>query len=54
VRAVHGREAVVMGVQLHADEALVSWSGAHNILPVPARFANDVGLGGGWSTVGCI
>jgi len=54
VRAVHGREAVVMGVQLHADEALVSSSGAHNIFPVRARFVNAVSLGGGWSTVGYI
>jgi len=54
VRAVHGRSALVMGVQLHADEALVSWSGAHNIFPVRARFVNVVGRGGGWTTVGYI
>ena len=54
VRAVHGRSALVMGVQLHADEALVSWSGAHNIFPVRARFVNVVSRGGGWTTVGYI
>jgi len=54
VRAVHGRSALVMGVQLHADEALMSWSGAHNIFPVRARFVNVVGRGGGWTTVGYI
>jgi len=54
VRAVHGRTALVMGVQLHADEALVSWSGAHNIFPVRARYVNVIGQGGGWTTVGYI
>jgi len=54
VRALHGQAAVVMGVQLHADEALVSWSGAHNIFPVRARFVNVIGRGGGWTTVGYI
>lgn len=28
VRRVHGRHARILGVQLHANEALVSWSGA--------------------------
>jgi len=54
VRATHGPTALVMGVQLHADEALVSWSGAHNIFPVRARFVNVIGRGGGWTTVGYI
>jgi len=54
VRRVHGAEALVMGVHLHADEALVSWSGAHNIYRVRARFVNIVGREGGWTTVGYI
>jgi len=54
VRAVHGRTVLVMGVHLHADEALASWSGAHNIFPVRARYVNVIGQGGGWTTVGYI
>jgi len=54
VQRIHGPAALVMGVQLHADEALVSWSGAHNIFPVRARYVNIVGSGGGWTTVGYI
>jgi len=54
VRAIHGRKALVMGVQLHADEALVSWSGAHNMFPVRSRFVNVVGRGGKWTTIGYI
>jgi len=47
VRAVHGPSALVLGVQLHADKALVSWSGDHNIFPVRALFVNVVGRGRG-------
>jgi len=52
VRRLHGADAKVMAVQLHADEALVSWSGANYIFPVRAAFVNVVNGGGQWETVG--
>jgi len=54
VRRIHGPNAKVMAVQLHADEALVSWSGAAYIFPVRANFVNVVDGGGQWETVGYI
>jgi len=54
VRRMHGGNARVMGVQLHADEALVSWSGACYMFPVRANFVNVLDNGGGWTTVGYI
>jgi len=52
VRRIHGADAKVMAVQLHADEALVSWSGANYIFPVRANFVNVLDGGGRWETVG--
>jgi len=52
VRRIHGVDAKVMAVQLHADEALVSWSGAKYIFPVRANFVNVLDGGGRWETVG--
>ena len=52
VRRIHGPDAKVMAVQLHADEALVSWSGANYIFPVRANFVNVLDGGGRWETVG--
>jgi len=54
VRRMHGGNARVMGVQLHAYEALVSWSGACYMFPVRANFVNVLDNGGGWTTVGHI
>jgi len=54
VRRVHGSDARVLGVQLHADEALVSWSGAHYMFPVRVRVTNVLDNGGQWQTVGYI
>jgi len=51
---MHGGIARVMGVQRHADEALVSWSGACYMFPVRANFVNVLNNGGGWTTVGYI
>jgi len=54
VKRLHGAEARVMGVHLHADEALVSWSGANYMFPIRAKYIN-VGDGGGhWVTVGYV
>jgi len=52
VRRVHGVDARVLGVQLHADEALVSWSGAHYMFPVRVNIANVLDNGGQWQTAG--
>jgi len=54
VRCLHGADARVMGVQLYADEALVSWSGACYMFPVRVNFVNVLDNGGGWTTVGYI
>jgi len=54
VHRLHGRDAKVMAVQLHADEALVSWSGAHHIFPVRVKYVNVLDGGGRWVTVGYI
>jgi len=43
-----------MAVQLHADEALASWSGANYIFPVRANFVNVLDGGGRWETVGYV
>jgi len=52
VRKLHGPDARVMAVQLHADEAVVSWSGANYMFPVRAKFVNVLDNGGTWVTVG--
>jgi len=54
VREVHGAAARVLGVHLHADEAMVSWSGANYMFPVRAKFVNILDGGGRWETVGYI
>jgi len=54
VKRLHGREARVMAIQLHADEALVSWSGAHHIFPVRVKYVNVLDDGGVWVTIGYI
>jgi len=54
VRRLHGADARVLGVQLHADEALVSWSGAKYMFPVRANFINNLDSGGTWVSVGYI
>jgi len=43
-----------MAVQLHADEALASWSGAHHIFPVRVQYVNVLDGGGAWVTIGYI
>ena len=52
VRKLHGPDARVMAVQLHADEAVVSWSGANYMLPVRAKLFNVLDNGGMWVNVG--
>jgi len=52
VRRIHGQEARVAGVQLHADEALISWSGAHYMFPLRMNVVNVLDNGGQWQTVG--
>jgi len=54
VRRLHGADARVMGVQVHAEEAVVSWSGACYMFPLRANFVNVLDNGGGWTTVGYI
>jgi len=46
VRRLHGDDARVLGVQLHADEALVSWSGSHYMFPVRVNVVNVLDNGG--------
>jgi len=41
-----------MAIQLHADEALVSWSSAHHIFPIRARYVNVLDDWGAWVTIG--
>lgn len=45
VRLMHAKDARVLMVTLHADEALVSWSGAHYMFPIRAEFASLHGGG---------
>jgi len=52
VRRIHGRDARVAGVQLYADEALVSWSGANYMFPIRVKIVNVLDNGGQWQTVG--
>jgi len=54
VKRIHGENVRVMAILLHADEALVSWSGAHHIFPVRARYANVLDDGGAWVTIGYV
>jgi len=54
VKRQHGPDARVMGVHLHADEALVSWSGANYMFPIRAKFINVSDGGGRWVTVGYV
>jgi len=52
VQRMHGDDAPVLGVQLHADEALVSWSGSHYMFLVRANVVNVLDNGRQWQTVG--
>lgn len=54
VTRLHGDAARVLGVQLHADEAVVSWNGANYVYPVRALVINNRDGGGSWETVGLI
>jgi len=54
VRRLHGVEARDMGVQLHADEAVVSWSGENYMFPIRANFVNVLDNRGTWVTVGYV
>lgn len=44
----------MLGVQLHADEAVVSWNGANYVYPVRALVITNRDGGGSWETVGLI
>lgn len=50
IRKLHGAEAPPLFANQLADEALVSWSGAHYVLPIRAEFPS-VNCGGQWVTV---
>jgi len=54
VRQIHGPDARVLGIHLHADEALVSWSGACYMYPVRAACINVLDGGCRWVTVGYV
>jgi len=51
-RRVHGNDARVLALLSHADEAFVSWRGAHYMFPVRVNIANVLDNGGLWWTVG--
>ena len=51
-RRAHGSDARVLAVLLHADEALVSWRGAHYMFPVRVNISNVLDNGELWRTVG--
>lgn len=53
MRRVHGQDALVLLVTLHADEAVVSWAGVHYMFPIRAEFPSFDG-GGHWVTVGYV
>jgi len=46
VKRIYGEDTLVMAVQLHADEALASWSGAYHIFPVRVQYVNVLDGGG--------
>jgi len=52
VQQLHGAAARVMVIQLHPDEAVVSWSGANYMFPVRANLVNALDGGGCWKSVG--
>lgn len=45
IRSIHGKGARVLLVSLHADEALLSWSGEHHTLPIRAELPSVLGGG---------
>lgn len=51
VRRTHGDHAYILGVQLHSDEAVVSWNDNQLMYPVRALFSNVRDNGGTWETV---
>lgn len=53
IKNLHGPQARPLFANLHADEALVSWSGAHYVFPIRAEFPSVNG-GGRWVTVGYV
>lgn len=53
IKSLHGAEARPLVANLHADDALVSWSGAHYVFPIRAEFPSVDG-GGRWVTVGYV
>lgn len=53
VRRIHGKDARVRMATVHADEALVSWSGAQHMFPIRSQLPGVDG-GGHWTTVGYV
>lgn len=54
VRRIHGPDAKVLGVMLHADEAVISWNGAGYVYPIRVFVVNVRGGTNAWVTVGYI
>lgn len=54
VKALHGYRARPLFAALHADAAVVSWSGAAYVYPIRAQFPSVCDGGSRWVTVGYI
>lgn len=54
IRALHGRQARPLFASLHADAAVVSWSGSAYVYPIRARFPSVLDDDNHWVTVGYI
>lgn len=54
VQRIHRPDAKVLGIRLHADEAVISWNGAYYVYPIRIFVVNARGGSGAWETIGLI
>lgn len=54
IQALHGHRARPLFASLHADAAVISWSGAAYVYPIRAEFPSVLDGGNRWVTVGYI
>ncbi|KAK1870065.1 hypothetical protein I4F81_012527 [Pyropia yezoensis] len=54
IKALHGQRARPLLASLHADAAVVSWSGAAYVYPIRAEFPSVLDGGNRWVTIGYI
>lgn len=54
IKGLHGRHARPLFASLHADAAVVSWSGSAYVYPIRARFPSVLDADNHWVTVGYI